>query len=120
MAAGVLILLVVGLFLIRKATLSDEGTSKDAMVVITTGDEVFGIYPLYEDRTVPVKTEYGSNTVVISGGSVEVSEASCRDGICVHTGKIGSPGRSIVCLPNRLSVAVVSETKEGDYDTVAY
>ncbi len=119
-AAAILAVLI--LFVIRSAAYQDEGGKKDAKVVITTGDEVYGTYPLYEDRVVEVKTPHGQNTVTINGGSVWVSDASCRDEICIGTGKIRSPGKSIVCLPNRVSVSIVSESgkEDGGYDTVAY
>lgn len=48
----------------------------------------------------------GTNTVVIKDGVVYISEASCKNQICVNTGKISKKGESIVCLPNKVIVEI--------------
>lgn len=65
------------------------------------------------------------NVVEISGGSVRVSEASCKNQVCVHHSSISRPGESIVCLPNRLVVRIDAGGGESDgngegggYDTI--
>ena len=45
-------------------------------------------------------------TLKADAGNDELLE-DCRDKICVNTGKISRAGQSIVCLPARVSVAVV-------------
>lgn len=42
----------------------------------------------------------------VKGGKVRLTHASCPDKICEKTGFIGSPGQSIICVPNKLTVAV--------------
>lgn len=44
--------------------------------------------------------------VTVDGGSVEVSEAGCPDGLCVSRGKISRAGESIVCVPGRLVITI--------------
>lgn len=64
-------------------------------------------------------TQYSNyNTVEIKGGSVSVTEASCKNQVCVRHGSISSPGESIVCLPNRLVVSIEGSGKGGEYDSV--
>ena len=58
------------------------------------------------------------NTVEIKSGSVSVTEASCRNQVCVRHGAISRPGESIVCLPNRLVVTIEGSGKGGEYDSV--
>ena len=54
----------------------------------------------------------------IKDGTVDMVEASCKNQICVHEGKISRSGQSIVCLPNRVSIVI--EGKGGDeYDTAS-
>jgi len=48
----------------------------------------------------------GTNTVVIKDGVVYMSDASCKNQICVNTGKINKKGESIVCLPNKVIVEI--------------
>lgn len=54
------------------------------------------------DKTVDIKT----NTVVIKDGSVYMSDAACKNQICVNTGKISKKGESIVCLPNKVIIEI--------------
>lgn len=65
-------------------------------------------------------TQYSNyNIVEISGGSVSVTKASCKNQVCVRHGKISHTGESIVCLPNRLVVTIEGGGKEGGgYDSV--
>lgn len=66
-----------------------------------------GRLPLSEDGELTVDCGGGEyNRIVAEDGWVSVSEATCPDKICVHTGKVNQPGDSIVCLPHRLVVRV--------------
>ena len=47
-----------------------------------------------------------------------MKEANCRDLICVHHKAISGNGESIVCMPNRIVVEVVSD-EESQLDTIA-
>ena len=91
--------------------------SGDTVKISLNGKE-FGTYSLAEDKEVTVEKDGHVNKVVISGGKVWMESASCKNQICVHTGKISNAGQSIVCLPNRVSVTI--EGKGGqDYDAVS-
>ena len=48
----------------------------------------------------------GINSIIISNGSVTVSDADCPDKLCVKTGKINRAGETIVCLPHRVVVEI--------------
>ncbi len=58
------------------------------------------------------------NTVIISGGQVSMKYANCKDKICVNHNKISKNNESIICLPNKVVVTVVSD-KYSDVDEVA-
>ena len=77
-------------------------------VVIRSGNEEISRHPLREDAQFTVGDESGTayNTVVISGGEVRVTEAGCPDKICKNHRPISKSGETIVCLPNKLVVAV--------------
>ncbi|MBR6006969.1 MAG: NusG domain II-containing protein [Clostridia bacterium] len=47
------------------------------------------------------------NTIIIHDGSAVMSEASCKDRICILSGP-AAPSRPIICLPNRVTVTIVS------------
>lgn len=57
---------------------------------------------LDKDNTVGLTGNY----IVIKDGEVYMKHANCKNGICVHTGKIHKKGESIICLPNRVSVEI--------------
>ena len=77
-------------------------------VVIRSGSEEISRHPLSEDAQFTVGDERGNayNIVVISGGEVRVTEAGCPDKICKNHRPISKSGETIVCLPNKLVVAV--------------
>ena len=55
------------------------------------------------------------NTVTVRDGKIAVTESDCPGGDCVHSGWIGTSGRSIVCLPNRMEIRIVSATGDVDF-----
>ncbi|WP_443964979.1 NusG domain II-containing protein [Ruminococcus sp.] len=57
-----------------------------------------------------IKTENGTNTVSVGGGSIWVSSADCSNHTCVHAGKISLAGQTVICAPHKLVIKVVGET----------
>ena len=134
-----IVLVAIGLAASAALTLSHGEAGSGAKVVIESGGDLYARYPLAEDRTVvvPAPKQVASdapaadpdseasaqydyyNVVVISGGTVSVTEASCKNQVCVKHGVITRPGESIVCLPNRLVVRIEDGSEEGGgYDSV--
>ena len=68
-----------------------------------------------EDRTVRINE---TNCLVISGGSAVMEWADCPDQICVNHRPVSSGGESIICLPNKVVVSVVS-SEESSLDGIA-
>ncbi len=88
-----------------------------SLLKITVDGRVYGTYPLDEDRTIEIG---GTNTCVIEGGVVSMTEANCPDLICVHTKSVDAKGGTIVCMPNRVVLEIVNrETNEDTPDAVA-
>ncbi len=83
------------------------GGSGDTVVVTVDGEE-YARLPLNEDKELTIKTEHGTNVLVIKDGKAYISEASCPDKICVKTGTADEV-KSIVCLPNKVTVRVESD-----------
>ena len=114
------VLLIVCVPLLRSADSQAVAAETGPTVEICIDGEIYAAYPLSEDRTVTVSTEYGTNVIVIEGGAVCVTESDCSNQVCVYTGAISSAGRMIVCLPHLLSVEIVSDTEmEGALDAVS-
>ena len=86
-------------------------------VEIICNGKLYGEYSLNENKSFTVESEFGWNEIVISDGKVCVSDASCKDKLDVAQGKIYKTGQSIICLPNRLSIAVKGRK---DIDALSY
>lgn len=89
-----------------------------AEVMIVQNGKVVECYSLLEDNTVPVMDEEGGfNLVLISNGTVRVCDADCPDKLCVKQKAISKGGESIICLPHKLVVQIMSK-EESDLDAV--
>lgn len=57
-------------------------------------------------------------TVAFSAGAVRVVESDCPNQDCVHTGAVSGAGRSIVCLPARVSIQITGSAVSGGPDVI--
>lgn len=113
-----IVLLALGLAATAVLARTGAGSPSDAKVVIKSGGEIYGRYPLSEDAEIAVPAPSGGeNIVTIKGGSVTVSSASCKNQVCVRHGSISKSGESIVCLPNRL-IVTIEDKSGGEYDSI--
>lgn len=92
-------------------------------VEITADGQLFGIYPLSEDRQITVKENSHINKITINGGGVSMSFSDCSGQDCVNHESISENGEMIVCLPNRVTVEITktrndSSDREG-YDAIS-
>ena len=108
--AGLLIL-TAALFLILRFT-----GKTGRYVQVTVDQQVTSVYPLDQDREEKIVTDESTgeyNLLIIKDGEARVTEATCPDKICVHHQPVSKAGETIVCLPHKLVVTVVSgETRE--------
>ena len=91
--------------------------SQGDTVKVTVNGEIYGTYLLSEDITEDIRTgdngEY-LNRLVIKDGKAYMETATCPDGICVDHAPIFRDGESIVCLPQRVVVTVVTNQDNVD------
>jgi len=86
-------------------------------VQVETDGTVSEVLPLSEDCEKVITTaDGGENTLVIKDGTARIIEANCPDKICVHHTAIHRSGESIICLPHRLTVSVVSSNGDSEID----
>ena len=92
--------------------------SADAEVVIMQERNTIGKYSLLVDRTISVSDDAGGfNLILISNGEVRVCDADCPDKLCIKQRSISKGGESIICLPHKLVVQIMSK-EESDLDAV--
>ena len=96
------------------------GKEQGNTAVITIEGREYGRYSLSVDQTIRVENEKGINTVVIRDGSAHMEEADCPDGYCINMGDKSKAGETIVCLPHRLVVEIISgENTTQEFDVIA-
>lgn len=85
-------------------------------VTVSVDGKVIATYPLNEDRVEDIYTEKdGHNRLVIKDGKAWVETASCPDGICAAHKPIHREGESVVCLPNKVVITVITaDGNQGD------
>lgn len=91
-----------------------------AFIQITTDGKVYKTLPLNEDTTITISGfNNGSNTLQIKNGYASVINADCPDKLCQKQKKIHYKGESIVCLPNKVVISVISKEEPG-LDGITY
>ena len=99
-----LILLVLLLF---AGCLLSQKKGTDAAIYID--GELYKKVSLSKDEVIVIESDYGKNTILIKDGKISVSDSDCKGKDCMKQGT-STTSRSIVCLPNRLSI-IIEETK---------
>ena len=90
-------------------------------VKVTVDGKIYGTYALNKDITEDIysgKNKEHLNRLIIKDGKVYMEKATCPDGICVSHTPIFREGESIVCLPQRVVITVVSNNDTDTPDIV--
>ena len=104
------ILLALALFLIGKAK-----SGGDTLIISVDGKESF--YELTKDTSVTLENEGVTLTVTVENGKAWVSDTTCQNALCSHSGKIDKVGQIIVCAPAHVSIKIVGN-EGGEYDAI--
>lgn len=96
--------------------ISQAGGSSLRVRVLAEGRQVAEMDLPQGRRSLVVDGFQGESHVEIEGGRVRMVDSACPDKLCVRTGWISRPGQSIVCLPNRVVIEIVSG--EGGPDVI--
>lgn len=80
-------------------------------VVVTVDGEEYKTLPLDEDTELKIEEGHGYyNILQIKDRKVKIVEANCKNQVCVKSKAISKSGESIVCLPHKLIVKIVSDS----------
>lgn len=94
----------------------NPGTS----VQITVDGKITDMLPLASDTAITINGyNNGTNTLQIKNGYASIIDADCPDKLCQKQKKIKYNGETLVCLPHRVVVSVISQEKP-QIDGVAY
>ena len=101
--------------------LSFNGNAKGRLAIVTVDGEIYGMYPLDEDREIKIENGDHQNYIIIKDGYVQMASSSCHNQICVHEGKICMTKDKIVCLPNKVIIEITDRFKRagGGIDVIS-
>ena len=89
-------------------------------IEIKMAGKLYAVYSLTEDRTVTVEQDEGKKNIIrIEGGEVTMESSTCKNQVCVNHAAISRGGESIICLPNRVIVSIISSEGGESYDSVS-
>lgn len=97
-------------------------SSKGTMVYVYKDNNLIRSCPL--EDTGEYSIEDNGTTIlnyVINNQTVDVTFATCPDRLCVFQKSISRDGESIVCLPHKIVIKIVSDTSfnNEDYDAIS-
>lgn len=87
-------------------------------VEVYVDNQLKNTYSLETDGEYEIGDNSDKNIIVVKDKQVYMKEADCPDKICVRQGKISNNKETIICLPHKLVVKVVSD-KKSEVDAVA-
>ena len=95
-----------------------SGRKEGALAQVRIDGKLYGNYSLAEEQTVPLHGEDFVSILVIRDGA---ADADCPDQICVKHHPVRVRGETIVCLPHKLVVEIISDQEEdsGGIDAVS-
>ena len=93
------------------------GAVEGSNIKITVDGKDYGIYSLLEEQTITIGEGENLNIIEIKGGKAYMKEASCPDQLCVDQNEISFDKESIICLPNKVVITVISDV-ESDLDGI--
>lgn len=96
------------------------GGESGKYVQIESNGKVIETLKLDEDIQKEYRFDDETNTLKIENGKATVTSANCPDEICVNHKAIYRKGESIICLPHKLVITIVSDSPADDeIDAVA-
>lgn len=84
-------------------------SSENSILEVRQNGNILMTLPLSQNTEQTITDENGhKNHFIIKDGTVTMTDANCHDQTCVKTRAIQIPGQTIVCLPHRLVLAIVT------------
>lgn len=93
------------------------GAVEGSNILITVDGKEYGTYSLFEEQTITIGEGNKKNVIEIKGGKAYMKEASCPDHLCMDQNEISFDKESIICLPNKVVITVISDV-ESDVDGI--
>ena len=115
-----LLLVIAAVVLVIWCVYHFRNQTQGNLVEITVDGETYGVYSLDEDQEIPIEIDGEvRNTLVIRDHEADMTDADCPDQLCVDMKAISAEGETIVCLPHKVVVEVISSDEESEFDAIA-
>ena len=101
----IILLIVVVSFGINHFTNAKSGKQ----IEIYVDNELYKTYDIDDEEEIKIEREEGYNVVKIHNHGAQITEASCPEKVCIHEGFITKPSESIVCLPNKVHIKIITD-----------
>ncbi len=109
----ILVLTIVLLFWVYNRLWFNQSSGKADYLVVQIDTQAPLQYPLNQNRLLELDGRRGKSIIEISQGKARFIHSSCRNQFCVFHGWLSTPGDTTACLPNRISIAVKSNSGNG-------
>jgi hypothetical protein len=90
-----------------------------AKALVTEDQKQIAELDLNQDQKVDLKTINNPVTLEIRQKKIRMLHSRCPKHICMNTGWISRKGQTIICLPNKIIIEIISEDDPG-VDAVVY
>ncbi len=84
-------------------------TKSGENIEIYVDNKLYKTYSIDDEEEIKIENKKGYNIVKIHDHGVEITDASCPDRVCIHSGFITKPSESIVCLPNKVHIKITTD-----------
>ena len=108
----VLLISVLGVASLYGHYWTDNKPGRQALIRV--GAETHAVVALAHDQRLSIPGALGVRDIEVKDGSIRFVDSPCRDKVAVAMGWLRFGGEFAVCLPNRVSVQVVSRKPRFD------
>ena len=115
MKIGDWVILLFSLFLIPLSwSMTEHQAGESKAIEISIADKHPSAYSIKGNRQIKVTGELGDSIIEIHDGKVRFTHSPCNGKVCILSGWHQQSGDHIVCLPNKVSVSLLSQEDRFD------
>jgi len=93
------------------------GTQANQVEILVDGKH-WASHDLFSNTQLEVPGKLGYSTIIIDNGKIRFQASPCNGKQCIHQGWLKHGGEFAACLPNRISVRILSDDPR--FDTINF
>lgn len=91
-----------------------SGLSQTALAEIRVEGKHWGHLDLFVNQTVTVHGKLGDSVIEVAGGRARFIHSPCTNKLCIRQGWVHHGGETAVCLPNTVTLQILSNDPRFD------